>query len=271
MSRSNPPLTNPANRIFQWSGSKGRLEWYNKERDERVPVDMPFHFMVIDQLATISGYNPQLGRIWANEVRAISKEEFYVRTKSGPFEAGLYANLAQTPRRGGKYAKVIYIAYQENNEWVMGKIVATGASLGAWIDFGKSNKQEEGKITLTLGEAQDGVSGQYFVPKFTWGKCSVDENNAAIVLDTQLQKFLEVYLKVSRDEDGYEIAPDNTDEALATPEQQADFDRRREQGIAAKRGDSVEIEDIDDTPPANPDVVIEDIGDEPINLDDIPF
>lgn len=35
--------------------------------------------------------------------------------------------------------------------------------------------------------------------------------------------------------------------------------------------DSIPEDDEDQTPPANPDVVIEDIGDEPINLDDIPF
>lgn len=269
MSRSNPTLTNPATRIFQWSGSKGQLTWYDKEREERVSVPLPFEFMVIDQLATISGYNPQLGRMWSNEVKAISKDQFYVRTKQGPFEAGLYTNLAQTPRRGGKYAKVIYIAYQDQGEWVMGKIVATGAALGAWIDFGKSNKQEEGKLILTLGEAQDGVSGQYFVPKFTWGKCTLEENNAAIVLDTQLQKFLSVYLKVSHDEDGYEVTPDSTDDTLATPQQQEDYDTRKRSVV--RPPDSVEIEDLDDTPPANPDTVIEDIGDEPINLDDIPF
>lgn len=41
---------------------------------------------------------------------------------------------------------------------------------------------------------------------------------------------------------------------------------------APKEGtDNLPEDDEDQTPPANPDVVIEDIGDEPINLDDIPF
>lgn len=41
---------------------------------------------------------------------------------------------------------------------------------------------------------------------------------------------------------------------------------------AASEGtDSLPEDDEDQTPPANQDVVIEDIGDEPINLDDIPF
>jgi len=35
--------------------------------------------------------------------------------------------------------------------------------------------------------------------------------------------------------------------------------------------DDLPPEEYDQTPPANPDTVIEDIGDEPINLDDIPF
>lgn len=37
-----------------------------------------------------------------------------------------------------------------------------------------------------------------------------------------------------------------------------------------KRSEPVD-DGVDDTPPDNPDVVIEDFGDEPINLDDIPF
>lgn len=41
--------------------------------------------------------------------------------------------------------------------------------------------------------------------------------------------------------------------------------------IAASQGTDDLPEDDEDQTPANPDVVIEDIGDEPINLDDIPF
>jgi len=39
----------------------------------------------------------------------------------------------------------------------------------------------------------------------------------------------------------------------------------------AEGTDSIPEDDGNQDPPANPDVVIEDIGDEPINLDDIPF
>jgi hypothetical protein len=43
------------------------------------------------------------------------------------------------------------------------------------------------------------------------------------------------------------------------------------EAAAPKEGtDSLPDDDVDQTP-AKPDVVIEDIGDEPINLDDIPF
>lgn len=262
MSRSNPTNTNPATRFFQWSGSKGMLLWYDKSQEKNIEQKLPFEFLVLDELSTITGYNKQMeAGFWSNEVRNTTKDEMFVRTKQGPFEAGLYANLTQTRSKGGKYAKSIYIAYKEGGEWVIANIKASGSCLSAWIDFSNNHATETGKITMSRGEAADAPTGQYFPPVFTWGKASPEEDSAAKELDRQLQTYLNQYMAVRRDEEGREIETDVPAAApLATPEQTADFERRKQEAA----GKPVPTQQVDD-------VIIEDIGDEPINLDDIPF
>src|SRR5688572_28480716 len=117
MSRSNPTPTNPAKRFFKWSGSKGKLVYYDKEKQEEVEVKLPFSFLPIDELSTITGYNKrEKSGYWSNEVRNTRKEEVTVRTKGGVCYTGFYKNdqdVVQVPR-DAKFAKSIYFAYQDN-------------------------------------------------------------------------------------------------------------------------------------------------------------
>lgn len=256
MSRSNPTLTNPAKRKFQWSGSKGELSWYDKETQQNRTVPLPFEFLVLDELAMITGYNAKdQDGFWSNEVRNISKDQLFVRTKRGPFEAGLYQHLTQTRALGGKYTKSIYIAFKLDGTWEIGNIKATGSSLSAWIEFSKKYIVENGKVTMERGEAQQTPMGQvYYPPKFTWDHSDQADDQQALYLDKMLQIFLEQALNIARDEEGREVA----ETGYATPEQKTDYESRRTTGAAGAISDKG-------------DVVIDDLGDEPINLDDIPF
>lgn len=263
MSLSNPTLTNPAQHFFQWSGSLGQLTWYDKENKKNVQVKLPFSFIVLDQLATITGYSKSdESGFWSNEVRNIKKDELFVRTKKGPFEAGYYDNLTQTMKRGGKYAKSIYIAHKIGEEWVIGNIKAHGSALSAWIEFTKIHNAEKGKISMAKGEAQDAPTGRFYPPAFTFEKWSDEEYQTAVKLDRELQIYLSQYLSTPKvDDDGYSMG-EPTDTPGATKEQLQDFEQRREKGLQpAKRAEPV----------LNDPFVDEEISDEPINLDDIPF
>jgi hypothetical protein len=247
MSRSNPTLTNPARRQFQWSGSKGELTWYDKVTEQRQTVPLPFEFMVLDELAMITGYNAKdQNSFWSNEVRNISKDQLFVRTKRGPFEAGLYQTLTQTLKSGGKYTKSIYIAFNLDGKWDIGNIRVTGSALGEWIEFGKKYRVENGKVTMAKGDAkQTPMNLTYYPPAFTWDHSDQDDDQQALLLDKMLQVYLKQSLNVVRDEEGREAEYDGQ----AAPVQ-------RGETAAAVPGD---------------DVVIDDISDDPINLDDIPF
>lgn len=264
MSRSNPQLVNPAQHFFRWAGSKGILQWYDKEKQKNVMVKLPFEFMVLDELSTITGYNKSLEQgYWANEVRNVMSDELFVKTKKGPFESGLYASLAQTRSKGGSYAKSIYIAHKIKNEWVIGNIQASGSALSSWIEFTKTLNRgalESGKVIMTRGEAQDAPTGPFYAPVFKYEKAPDDENAKAIELDKELQIYLSQYLaqpKVDDDARGTEepirtthpeaMAPQHTSRSTADPDTLP---------LPHEQQDDIQIEDIDD---------------EPINLDDIPF
>ena len=249
MSRSNPTPTNPANKFFTWKGSTGELVYYDKEKKENISVKLPFTFLVLDQLATVTGFAEQdQSSYWSNEVRNIVREELTVRTSAGTKQVGLYKDLADVRSKGAKYAKSIYISYKDGDEWVIGNIKASGAALTAWIELSNTCAVGNGKVTLTGStEAKKGTT-KYFVPTFKWDSSDTNEDEIAIELDKELQVYLSQYL-AKRDD---RVPAEDVDPELgkATPEQEADFAKRK----AAKK-----------------DVVIEDIGDEPINLDDIPF
>lgn len=268
MSRSNPTLTNPAAHFFEWKGGAGKLQWYNKEAEKNVEVRLPFEFLVLDELATITGYNKRdESGFWSNEVRNIKRDTLYVKTRRGPFEAALYENLTQTLKGGGKYAKSIYIAHKgEGGKYMIGNIKAHGSALSAWIEFSKKHAVETGKVIMKRGEVQQTPKGDdYYPPVFEWAQTEEAENQEAVRLDKELQIYLSQYLAAPKGDEDLDAAENLDDVGKATPEQVADFENRRQN---AGHGRSARADDL---PPAKPDVVIEDIGDEPINLDDIPF
>lgn len=264
MSRSNPTLVNPAEHFFEWKGSKGILQWYDKENQKNVMVKIPFTFLVLDELATITGYSKMNeSGYWSNEVRNITNDILYVKTKKGPFEAATYAGLAQTRAKGGGYTKSIYLAHKAGGKWVIGNFKASGSALSAWIEFNKTLQRgalESGKVTMTRGEMQDAPTGPFYAPVFKYEKATAEENDEAVKLDKELQIYLSQYLaqpKVDDDSMGVE------EPLKATPEQVNDFEQRKSRSqTPAPDGDPGPTED---------DITIEDIDDEPINLDDIPF
>lgn len=260
MSLSNPTLTNPAEHFFRWAGSIGKLQWYDKENQKNVEVRLPFTFIVLDQLATITGYSKRdEAGFWSNEVRSSKKDTLYVRTKKGPYEAGLYENLTQTLKSGGKYATSIYIAHKDGSgNWVIGNIQASGSALSSWIEFNKAHNVSKGQVSMSKGPKQTAPTGDFYAPEFKMEAWTDEDYKVAVELDKQLQVYLGQYLAQPKG-DEEELAGGTM---LATPEENNDFERRREaSSLSNKPEPSKQVDDV----------VIEYIDDEPINLDDIPF
>lgn len=196
MSRSNNTNTaNPATRFFEWSGSTGQIKYYDKEKGENVFIELPFTFLVLDQLSTITGYSDETqSGIWSNEVKNLKLEPLTVRTKQGILGAGMYESVKNL--KGVRFTKSIYIAYyNDDKELVIGNFKATGASLSAWIEFSRGKNVFDGAVTITKAvQAKKGAT-KYFIPDFqTKSDVSEETNAKANELDKQLQKYLNDYL-----------------------------------------------------------------------------
>lgn len=194
MSRSTvTESANPSTKWFEWSGSTGQLKYWDKNKQENVFVDLPFTFLILDQLSTVTGYSDEFGSgIWANEVRDLRSEYLTVRTKNGILGRGLYDHVKSL--KGVRFTKSVYIAYYEGKELKLGHLKIVGSSLGAWIEFSKGKNLYHGAVTLSDKVAAKKGTTKYFVPVFTVKEEVSEETDAkAKELDKQLQAYLNQY------------------------------------------------------------------------------
>lgn len=212
MSRSNRSdgSENPAKLFFEWSGSTGQIKYYDKVKKENMFLELPFNFLVLDQLSTIGGYHDEIGSgIWSNEVRNIKLEALTVRTKNGVYGKGTYDMVKNL--KHVRYCKSIYIAYyDENQELQIGNFQAVGSSLSAWIDFTKGKDVYENAVSITKAVSAKKGATKYFVPVFEVKSPVADQTNAkALELDKELQKYLADYL--ARNAEDNHIEPEVVD------------------------------------------------------------
>lgn len=255
MSFSNPQLTNPAQHFFRWKGGEGKLEFYNKEKEETVTVPLPFEFIPIDELATVSGYSKMAkSGYYSNEVRSTLNDELVVKLKGQTVFTGLYKNdqgIAQLPK-GASYTTSLYVAHKNKaGEYIIGNIKITGSALGPWIEFNKGKVIGNGKVVMTKGAEQDSPVGKFYPPKFTYESLTDEDYKAAMDADKELQIYLSQYLSAPKEQD---TPPPVEDDTTNPPEDK-----------------SIVEEYANTQTKSDEEIVIEDMGGEPINLDDIPF
>jgi len=200
MSRSAPNenAVNPCSRWYQWDGGDGKgLKSYNKETKKNDITPLPFKFLLLDSLVTVTGYNePEKIGYYANEIRNMKTDKLTVRSKNGVEAEGTYEEVkAKLGTKGLSFAQSCYIAYFEGKNLTLGNIKMTGAALQNWFDFCKGNKMDE--IGVILKEAKEAKKGKvvYYEPVFASMTIKEDTNNAAIELDKELQEYLKAYLE----------------------------------------------------------------------------
>lgn len=201
MSRSNPTvdMRNPAVRFMEWSGSKGAITYYDKEKEEVIEVKLPFSFLILDQLNTITGFIETLNTgVWSNEVRDTRTDKLIVKTKMGIMRVALYEDLKDIIAKGAKFAKSIYIAFfDDNNVLQIGHLKFWGSAFSAWMDFMKKVSDDQlykFAITVAGGKKKKKGTNTYFEPVFKLRKVSDETNAEAEALDVKLQTYLRMYL-----------------------------------------------------------------------------
>lgn len=214
MSRSNPTqsVRNPSKRWYEWHGLKGCIQFYDKNKKDKesgelgtnVLVPLPFAFVYLDSLSSVTGYNkPSQSNIYSNEVRDTRNDQFEVRLhgRGGQTLAvGFYADIKERVKgMGGKFTKSIYLAYKEADGTLsIGVLLLKGAALGAWSDFQDANheKIERGNYAVKITGSEDGENGgvRFKIPVFALIEVSPESGAAAAELDGKLQSFLSGYL-----------------------------------------------------------------------------
>lgn len=195
MSRSNNVVTKtPCVRFFEWSGSEGKLRYYDREAKKNELVDLPITFLVLDRLHTVGGYcDAERSGFWANEVRDVSRDVLTVRTKSGVVTQGAWKQLPAIT--GLKYAQSIYIAFKDKGTLVIGNIKASGAFVSAWIEFTKSRNIYDGAMAITGATEERKGATKYYAPVFAARSVSPETDTQAKALDITLQEYLTTSLQ----------------------------------------------------------------------------
>ena len=196
MSRSNNTEQQAiATRYLEWSGSEGKMKYYDKSTKENVLVDLPFTFTVLDILHTITGYSDtDESGFWSNEVKNIQTDELTVQTKKNKYPPMVYGKMADILNRGAKYAQSVYIAFKdESDTLVIGNLKLYGSAIGSWIEFRK--KSDVYKVGCKIVSAEPKKKGKtdYFEPVYKEVQISDGTNTEAIELDKRLQEYLSIY------------------------------------------------------------------------------
>lgn len=249
MSRSNnTDIQNPSTRWFDWSGSEGKVKYYDKEQKENFMVDLPFGFLVLDVLSTVTGFSDDHGSgIWSNEIRDIRTDTLRVRTKFGVVAQGTWEKVKTFT--GAKYTQSVYIAYKssEDDSLLIGNIKFSGSAVGPWIDFRKHNDIWTSAVAIVAAEPRKKGATNYFEPVFAVKKTTAETDEVAKMFDRDLQKYLTAYLNAQRQTAEVEaFGPDDAEQAYSGEPQTETAPIMQERVAAAGAGGFNPAQDQED-------------------------
>lgn len=247
MSRLNPDKQqNPAEVFYRWNGSEGLIEWYDKMEEQTRQVQLPFQFLLLDELAKVGGWSDEAdSNIYSNEVKNIAREPVTVRTGgSNVIAQGLYTDIKDTVKaKGGHYLASLYIACKdENEELYVANLSLKGAALSAWMDFSRKAGNDVYKKAIIIRDAAEGQKGSitYKYPVFDLNAISEEADERAKELTQTLQEYLDT--KQTRNIAQTEEPPPPGDEDL--PEEHENF-----QDVKETRGEMRDAAQPDENPP----------------------
>ncbi|WP_296683170.1 hypothetical protein [Flavobacterium sp.] len=222
------PLSNPAKRFLEWKSNDKTFGYYDKSIAEsmkgksadeikeaaNVKIQLPFKFLVLDQLHTVSGWNDATSSgIYSNEVKFISKQVMTVKPfKGNEIAKGLYADIKEKVKNaGGHYVKSIYIMLEDGT---LANIQLKGSSVQQWGEFTNKSLSRLPEEWVVVDKAIEGKKGsvRYTTPGFKFGgSLSDSEANQADLVFDELETYLKAYL--IKEESPVEVADlDPTDD-----------------------------------------------------------
>lgn len=211
MGRSNPTtyVPNPAKHTVSWAGADGFFAVYDKEKKERVMLDLPFRFAWVENTAAITGFheddNPSKQFfIQSNELLKVKEGTFQVfhyekdgeKSKKVVDHEGTYDEIKDAVKSrsyGGRYTTVIYAVSDGDNGPIKSgdiiRIEIAGAALNAWIDKGFS--QYDGGVCVEESIEKKKGRVTYYQPIFKQEQISSDLNATALEADKAITAWID--------------------------------------------------------------------------------
>jgi hypothetical protein len=206
------PQSNPATKFLNWKSNDKCFSYYDKEKKENVLVPLPFKFLVLDELHTISGWNDATSSgIFSNEVKFISKEVMTVKPfKGNEIAKGLYKDIKEKVNAaGGHYVKSIYVMLAD---FTLANIQLKGAAVQAWGEFTLKSRARLTDEWITVSDTIEGKKGavKFYTPAFKYDKSiTAAEGSKADVVFNELEAYLKTYLTKAEPE----VMPEVDEEA----------------------------------------------------------
>ena len=188
------PQSNPSTKFLDWKSNDKCFEYYDKEKQEKVSVPLPFKFLVLDELHTIKGWNDASSSgIFSNEVKFISKEVMTVKPfKGNEIAKGLYKDIKEKiVSAGGHYVKSIYIMLEDGS---LANLQLKGSAVQKWGEFTQKTRNRLPDEWVQVTKAIEGKKGavKFFTPDFSFER-SITEDEA--MQADEAFNILETYLK----------------------------------------------------------------------------
>jgi hypothetical protein len=191
------PQSNPSQKFLKWKSNDKCFEYWDKEEKKNVTVSLPFKFLVLDEMHTISGWNDATSSgIYSNEVKYISKEVMTVKPfKGNEIARGLYKDIKdKVNAAGGHYMKSIYIMLEDGT---IANIQLKGSAVQAWGEFTQKSRARLSDEWVEVSSAREGKKGavKFYVPEFKYNKSLTEkESGQADLVFNVLEAYLKAYL-----------------------------------------------------------------------------
>jgi hypothetical protein len=191
------PQTNPSTKFIEWKSNDKCFSFYDRETSANVSIQLPFKFLVLDELHTVKGWNDaSSSQINSNEVKFISRDEMTVKPfKGNEIAKGLYKDIKEKIKAaGGHYVKSVYCMLEDGS---IANLQLKGATCQSYGDFTAKTRSRLTDEWVVVAKAIDGKKGavKYTTPGFEFDK-SLSESEADLADEAfnTLEAYLKTYL-----------------------------------------------------------------------------
>lgn len=225
MSRSRPHNNNPnpATRWFEWAGNSGKVRYYDRDAKRMIDVDLPFVFLLLDELASVRGWHDASDSgIRSNMVRDVKADVLVVKAhKGGAIAEGHYRDIKdRVNAAGGNFTANLYVGFKgADGALVIGALLLKGVALRSWMEFRQEHRRKVYENAVAVTGYTEGKKGSitYRAPVFALRDMADATNQQAVALDAELQAWLDAYFARKTDERPPAQDADDEDDSYEPP------------------------------------------------------